>query len=365
MNDLASTYPPRMKAAVWRGRHDIRIEEVPVPDKPAAGWVKIRVHWCGICGSDLHEYVAGPVFIPVDQPHPLTGLKGHCILGHEFSGEIAELGAGVTGFEVGERVTADACQHCGQCYYCTHGLYNICERLAFTGLMNNGAFAEYVNVPAELLYKLPDDFPTEAGALIEPLAVGLHAVKKAGSIVGQTVVVVGAGTIGLCTIMCARAAGAGRVIALEMSSARKKKALEVGASLVIDPKETDAVAQVKALTGGYGADVSFECIGNTSTAKLAIDVIRKAGKSVMVGIFEKPTEFNFFDIVSTEKEVIGSLAYNGEFADVIRFIADGRIDVAPLITGRIGLADIVSKGFDELVNNKDRNVKIIVQPSVG
>ncbi|KDB08522.1 L-iditol 2-dehydrogenase [Burkholderia sp. lig30] len=365
MNDLASTYRPSMKAAVWRGRHDIRIEEVPVPDKPAAGWVKIRVHWCGICGSDLHEYVAGPVFIPVDQPHPLTGLKGHCILGHEFSGEIAELGAGVTGFEVGERVTADACQHCGQCYYCTHGLYNICERLAFTGLMNNGAFAEYVNVPAELLYKLPDDFPTEAGALIEPLAVGLHAVKKAGSIVGQTVVVVGAGTIGLCTIMCARAAGAGRVIALEMSSARKQKALEVGASLVIDPKEADAVAQVKALTGGYGADVSFECIGNTSTAKLAIDVIRKAGKSVMVGIFEKPTEFNFFDIVSTEKEVIGSLAYNGEFADVIRFIADGRIDVAPLITGRIPLADIVSKGFDELVNNKDRNVKIIVQPSVG
>lgn len=365
MNDLASTYRPSMKAAVWRGRHDIRIEEVPVPDKPAAGWVKIRVHWCGICGSDLHEYVAGPVFIPVDQPHPLTGLKGHCILGHEFSGEIAELGAGVTGFEIGERVTADACQHCGQCYYCTHGLYNICERLAFTGLMNNGAFAEYVNVPAELLYKLPDDFPTEAGALIEPLAVGLHAVKKAGSIVGQTVVVVGAGTIGLCTIMCARAAGAGRVIALEMSSARKQKALEVGASLVVDPKETDAVAQVKALTGGYGSDVSFECIGNTSTAKLAIDVIRKAGKSVMVGIFEKPTEFNFFDIVSTEKEVIGSLAYNGEFADVIRFIADGRIDVAPLITGRIPLADIVSKGFDELVNNKDRNVKIIVQPSVG
>ncbi|CAN0625875.1 (R,R)-butanediol dehydrogenase [Burkholderia multivorans] len=365
MNDLASTYRPSMKAAVWRGRHDIRIEEVPVPDKPAAGWVKIRVHWCGICGSDLHEYVAGPVFIPVDQPHPLTGLKGHCILGHEFSGEIAELGAGVTGFEVGERVSADACQHCGQCYYCTHGLYNICERLAFTGLMNNGAFAEYVNVPSELLYKLPDDFPTEAGALIEPLAVGLHAVKKAGGIVGQTVVVVGAGTIGLCTIMCARAAGAGRVIALEMSSARKQKALEVGASLVIDPRETDAVAQVKALTGGYGADVSFECIGNTSTAKLAIDVIRKAGKSVMVGIFEKPTEFNFFDIVSTEKEVIGSLAYNGEFADVIRFIADGRIDVAPLITGRIQLADIVSKGFDELVNNKDRNVKIIVQPSVG
>ncbi len=362
MSNESSAHQPSMKAAVWRGRQDIRVEEVRVPDKPADGWVKIRVHWCGICGSDLHEYVAGPVFIPVDHPHPLTGLKGQCILGHEFSGEIAELGAGITGFKVGERVTADACQHCGKCYYCTHGLYNICENLAFTGLMNNGAFAEYVNVPAELLYKLPENFPAEAGALIEPLAVGLHAVKKAGNIVGQTVVVVGAGTIGLCTIMCARAAGAGRIIALEMSSARKKKAIEVGANVVIDPKECDAIAEVKALTGGYGADVSFECIGNKATAKLAIDVIRKAGKCVMVGIFEEPSSFNFFEIVATEKEIIGSLAYNGEFADVIRFIADGRIDVQPLITGRISLADIVSHGFEELVNNKDGNVKIIVQP---
>ncbi|POM18228.1 Sorbitol dehydrogenase [Burkholderia cepacia] len=365
MSTPASTTAPSMKAAVWHGRHDIRVEQVPVPARPPAGWVTIRVHWCGICGSDLHEYVAGPVFIPVDAPHPLTGLKGQCILGHEFSGEIAELGAGVTGFAVGDRVTADACQHCGTCWYCRHGLYNICENLAFTGLMNNGAFAEYVNVPAELLYKLPDGFPTEAGALIEPLAVGLHAVKKAGNIVGQTVVVVGAGTIGLCTIMCAKAAGAGRVIALEMSAARKQKALEVGASVVIDPKTSDAIAEVKALTDGYGADVSFECIGHTATAKLAIDVIRKAGKSVMVGIFEEPAPFNFFDIVSTEKEVIGSLAYNGEFADVIRFIADGRIDVQPLITGRITLGDIVSHGFEELVNHKDRNVKIIVRPAVA
>lgn len=362
MNKAALAQQQSMKAAVWHGRHDIRVEDVPLPGKPAEGWVTIKVHWCGICGSDLHEYVAGPVFIPVDKPHPLTGLMGQVTLGHEFSGEIAALGAGVKDYDVGDRVTADACQHCGKCYYCTHGLYNLCENLAFTGLMNNGAFAEYVNVPAELLYKLPDDFPSEAGALIEPLSVGLHAVKKAGNMVGQTVVVVGAGTIGLCTIMCAKAAGAGRIIALEMSSARKKKALEVGATLVIDPKECDAIAEIKALTGGYGADVSFECIGNKNTAKLAIDVIRKAGKAVMVGIFEEPSAFNFLEIVATEKEIIGSLAYNGEFADVIRFIADGRIDVQPLITGRISLADIVAQGFEELVNNKDGNVKIIAKP---
>lgn len=352
-----------MRAAVWHGRHDIRVEDVPLPADPPPGWVQIRVDWCGICGSDLHEYVAGPVFIPVEKPHPLTGLKGQCILGHEFSGEIVKLGAGVTDFAPGERITADACQHCGTCYYCRNGLYNLCEKLAFTGLMNNGAFAKWVNVPAELLYKLPEGFPAEAGALIEPLAVGMHAVKKAGSLLGQNVVVVGAGTIGLCTIMCARAAGAAQVIALEMSSARKAKALEVGASCVLDPQEGDVLAEIRARTHGLGADVSFECIGNKHTAKLAIDVIRNAGKSVLVGIFEEPSAFNFFELVSTEKQVIGALAYNGEFADVIAFIADGRLDVAPLITGRIGLEDIVDHGFEELVNNKEHNVKIIVSPS--
>ncbi|MNF62151.1 Sorbitol dehydrogenase [compost metagenome] len=358
MNQQAS-----MTAAVWHGRRDIRLEQVALPGTPPPDWVQIKVHWCGICGSDLHEYLAGPVFIPMDSPHPLTGLQGQCILGHEFSGEIVALGEGVSDFACGERVAADACQHCGHCLFCRQGQYNLCENLAFTGLMNNGAFAELVNVPANLLYRLPEGFPSEAGALIEPLAVGMHAVKKAGSLLDQTVVVVGAGTIGLCTIMCAKAAGATRIIALEMSAARKAKALEVGASHVIDPSECDAIAAVRELSEGYGAAVSFECIGHKATAKLAIDVIRKAGRCVMVGIFEEPSEFNFFEIVATEKQIIGSLAYAGEFADVIALIANGSIDVTPLITGRIGLQQIIEQGFEELVNNKDHNVKIIVSPS--
>lgn len=160
----------------------------------------------------------------------------------------------------------------------------------------------------------------------------------------------------------ARAAGAAQVIALEMSSARKAKALEVGASQVLDPSRCDALGEIRALTGGLGADVSFECIGNKHTAKLAIDAIRKAGKCVLVGIFEEPSEFNFFELVSTEKQLLGALAYNGEFADVIAFIADGRLDIAPLVTGRIGLEEIVERGFEELVNNKEHNVKIIVSP---
>ncbi|MDV7212783.1 2,3-butanediol dehydrogenase [Azotobacter beijerinckii] len=352
-----------MRAAVWHARHDIRVENVPVPDDPAPGWVQVRVHWCGICGSDLHEYVAGPVFIPVDEPHPVTGLQGRCILGHEFSGEIVKLGEGVNDYAIGESVTADACQHCGECFYCQQSLYNLCEKIAFTGLMNNGAFAELVNVPTNVLYRLPVGFSPEAGALIEPLSVGMHAVKRAGSLLGCSVVVVGAGTIGLSTIMCAKAAGATQVIALEMSTARKAKALEVGATHVLDPSECDVLQEICSLTHGRGADVSFECIGNKNTAKLAIDATRKAGTCVLVGIFEEPSQFNFFDIVASEKKIIGALAYNGEFADVIALIADGKINITPLITGRINLEEIVERGFKQLIDNKEENVKIIVSPS--
>lgn len=357
-----SELTPTMRAAVWHGKHDIRVSDVPLPPAPGPGQVQIRVEWCGICGSDLHEYQAGPIFIPVDTPHPLTGHKGQCILGHEFCGEITELGSGVSDFKTGQRVAADACQHCGECHYCKHGQYNLCESLAFTGLMTNGAFAEYVNIPANLLYPLPEDFPPEAGALIEPLAVGVHAVKQAGLLVGKTVVVIGAGTIGLCTIMAARAAGASKIITLEMADARKRKALEVGATHVLDTSQCDAVALIKEITGGYGADISFECIGHKATGPLAVEVIRKGGKAILVGIFEEPSAFNFFELVATEKQVIGSLAYAGEFAHVIDLISDGRLDVTPLISGRIHLEDIVEKGFQELVANKDKNVKIIVSP---
>ena len=185
-----------MLAAVWHAPKDIRVESVPLPPPPPPGWVQIKVAWCGICGSDLHEYLAGPIFIPTS-PHPLTGKSGSVILGHEFTGDVVAVGEGVTSVRVGDRVAPDACQHCGVCQPCREGRYNVCEKLAFTGLHNDGAFARFVNVPAELCYILPDDVDYEAGALMEPLATGFKAVRMAGSILGLTVVVLGAGTIGL------------------------------------------------------------------------------------------------------------------------------------------------------------------------
>jgi (R,R)-butanediol dehydrogenase / meso-butanediol dehydrogenase / diacetyl reductase len=351
-----------MQAAKWYGKKDVRLETVSEPPAPKAGDVKIKVAWCGICGSDLHEYLAGPIFIPTE-PHPLTGAKAPLILGHEFSGTVVEVGPGVSAVKVGDQVAPDACQHCGTCITCRAGRYNVCEKLAFKGLMADGAFAEYVNVPANLCYVLPTGFNLEAAALIEPLATGFKAVRLAGSIIGEIAVVFGAGPIGLGTLMCAKAAGAATVIAVEMSAARKGLAKQCGADVVIDPTEKDVIAEIKKLTGGSGADVSFECIGHKDTGPLAIEAVRNCGRAIIVGIFEEDSSFNFFKLSSTDKIVIGTLAYTiDDFAGVARLLASGQLVADPLITGRIRLDDIIEKGFEELVANKDRNIKIIVHP---
>ena len=351
-----------MKAAVWYGRKDVRVVDVPEPPTPGEGWVKVKVEWCGICGSDLHEYLAGPIFIPVSAPDALTGSQAPVILGHEFSGEVVEIGPGVKNVQVGDRVAPDACQVCWECYHCKRMNYNMCEKLAFTGLMTDGAFAEYVNVPAYTMYKIPDDMSYEAAAVIEPIAVGIHAVRMAPVIEGDIVVVLGAGTIGLATLQAAKAAGASKVYVIEMAKARKEYALNMGATAVFDPREVDVVAKIKELTDGLGADITFECIGNDKTAPLAIQLARKSGKVVMVGIFERESSLNFFEVVATEKQIIGSLAYNGEFKTAIALMNDGRIQAEPMITGKIKLADIIEKGFEELVNHKEENIKILVSP---
>ena len=198
---------------------------------------------------------------------------------------------------------------------------------------------------------------------MEPLATGFKAVRMAGSILGLNVVVLGAGTIGLGTIMAARAAGAGKIIVIEMSRARIAKAKECGADIVVNPKECDPVARVKELTGGSGADVSFECIGNKHTGPLAIDVLRNTGTAIIVGIFEEPSSFNFFSLSGTDKKVMGTLAYTIEdFKGLAALMAKGVIKAENLITGKIELKDIMEKGFLELINNKDENIKILVRP---
>jgi len=351
-----------MKAARWYGRKDVRVEEVPEPSS-GKGEVKIKVEWCGICGTDLHEYEAGPIFIPTS-PHPITGKTPPVTLGHEFSGTIVEIGDGVSGWKKGDRVTADACIVCGECYSCKHGMYHLCEKLGFNGLALDGGFAEYVVVPAYQLYKLDERMSFEEGALIEPISVGVHAVR--GRLKeGDTAAVIGAGTIGLVTLQAAKAAGATKIYVLEIAEKRKEFAKQFGADAVIDPTKEDAIEAIKKLNGGIGVDVAFECVGKETTLTEAIQVTHKGGRIVVAGIFAGPFSGNipYNDISVGEREVVGSIAYNrGEFQYSIDFVADGRIKAKELVTKKISLNEIVDGGFEELLEHRDKHVKILVTP---
>ncbi len=351
-----------MKAVRYHGNRDVRLEEVPEPEV-APGSVKVAVEWCGICGTDLHEYEDGPIFCPtVGHPHPVTGETVPLTLGHEFAGVVAELGEGVTAFAVGDRVVVEPSIACGRCPYCAEGRYNLCVVGGFIGLSGGGGgYAELVVAPAERVHAL-GDLSTEVGALVEPIAVGYHAVRRSGIVPGQTAAVFGAGPIGLVTIACLRAIGVEQVISVEQSTIRKAKAPDAGATSVLDPTAVDVAAAVRRATEGLGVDVAFECVGLSPALQAALDATRNGGTVVNVSIWGHRAEIDMFGLVMRELHLIGTSAYCGDHEAVIALLRQGRIEAEQFITGRIGIDEIVDRGFRELIENKDENVKILVHP---
>ncbi|GLZ52124.1 2,3-butanediol dehydrogenase [Actinomycetospora sp. NBRC 106378] len=351
-----------MKAARFHGRGDVRVEDIPEPH-PAPGQVQVAVEWCGICGTDLHEYLDGPIFAPTDAaPHPLTGGAVPITLGHEFSGVIAEVGEGVTGLSEGDRVVVEPYDVCGTCVACRDGRYNICRQLGFIGLDGDqGGFAERMVVDARWAHRI-DGLTAEQGALVEPLAVGYHAAKLSGLQQGGTAAVFGSGPIGLVTAAALRATGAGQVIVVEPAEARKAKAPGAGADHVLDPTEVDVPETIRELTGGRGADVTFECAGIDQVLASAVASTRPGGTCVNVSIWGHPATFDVNSLVFSEITLVGSLAYANRHEEVIELIRSGTVDVEQFITGRIALEDIVDRGFRELIDHKESNVKILVHP---
>jgi (R,R)-butanediol dehydrogenase/meso-butanediol dehydrogenase/diacetyl reductase len=350
-----------MKAVRWHAREDVRYEDIPEPS-PGPGQVKAKIHLTGICGTDWHEYKFGPIFVPT-KPHPVTGRMAPLTLGHEFSGEVVEVVEGITDFNPGDRVTGDCVWRCGRCYYCLRNMPNLCLNVAFTGHHCDGSMAEYLVAPAYTFYKLPDSISDELGALTEPLAVGIHAVRKSRLQVGDTVAILGAGTIGLATLLAAKASGASKIYVLEILKQRGEIALAMGATAIVNPKDGDPVGQIRDFTGGLGTDVSFDCVGLPASGPLAIELARKAGTVVIVGISPAPSpDFNFFRIFINEKVVIGATGYVRDSETAIELIASGRIDPSRLITGKVALKDAVEKGFKELINNSAKHLKILLQP---
>lgn len=350
-----------MKAARFHGPGDIRIDDIPEP-RVGQGQVKVDVDWCGICGTDLHEYLEGPIFIPPKgSPHPLTGQEMPVVMGHEFAGVVSAVGKGVSTVKEGDWVAVEPYDVCGECSACRMGRYNICRKLGFVGLDGQqGGFAEKCVVDARWAHPL-GDIPTDLGALVEPLAVAYHAVRLSGLKPGGTAAVFGSGPIGLVTTAALKATGAGKVIVVEPAAVRKVKAAGAGADEVLDPTEVDVPSAVRDMTGG-GVDAAFECAGVDAVLGAAIGSVRPGGTVVNVAIWGHKPRVPVNELVFSEINLIGTLAYCEDHPATIGLLREKKVDAAQFITGRIALDDLVSGGFRELIDNKEENVKILVSP---
>ncbi len=353
----------QMLAAVWHGMKDVRVEQVPVPPSPPAGQVKIKVACTGICGTDLHEYDEGPVLIPTNEPHPMTGIQAPVILGHEIAGTVVETGADVTRVSEGDRVAICPLIGCQKCRWCQSGLMGVCPNLASLGLSwSSGAFASYINVYDYMCYQLPGNVSDECGALVEPFAATVRALRIVDVQPGDNVAVVGSGPIGLMVIQAAHIAGAKQIIAIEPADNRRKLARTSGATSAIDPLTQDAVESVQELTEGEGADIVVECVGRQETGLLAGSLARRKGRIMIMGVFVKPAPMDYTDIVFSEKTFMGSMGGYGVYDDAIQMMAEGKFNSDALITGRIPLDKIVPNGFEALIHHKEEHVKILVTP---
>jgi (R,R)-butanediol dehydrogenase/meso-butanediol dehydrogenase/diacetyl reductase len=251
-----------LRALRFHSDHDLRVEEVSEPPAPRAGEVVVRVVTCGICGTDLHEYMAGPIVTPVE-PHPLNGAQNPQILGHEFAGDVVATGPGVTRVVEGDRVAIMPLAYCGKCAYCLRGLQHLCATMACVGLSHAwGGMAELATVAEYQVVPLPESVDYAQGALIEPTAVAAYGVERAGVASGDRVLVTGAGPIGALAALCAHAAGASTVYLSEPNPARRARAEALGVATVLDPTSVDMPELIREQTDGLGVDVAIECSGN-------------------------------------------------------------------------------------------------------
>lgn len=352
-----------MRAARYYDRKDIRIEDIPEPELQP-GTVAIDVAWCGICGTDLHEYLEGPIFIPPKgHPHPISGEEAPVTIGHEFSGTITALGDGVTDLEVGQNVVVEPYIIADDVDTSPGQDYQLSKDMNFIGLGGRGGgLSEKIVVERRWVHPI-GDIPLDQAALIEPLSVGHHAFVRSGAQAGQVAIIGGAGPIGLLTAAVLRAEGL-TVYISELSEARKQMALDTGvADAVLDPREGDVAEKVRELTGGKGADVGFECSSVPVVLDMLLDAVRPGGVIVNVSIWGHKPEVDMPKLVLKEIDLRGTIGYAGDHPATIELVQSGKLDLAPFITGRITLDGLVSEGFDQLINNNEHHVKIIVDPN--
>ena len=337
-----------MLAAVYHGRRDIRVQDCPAPPNPQPGWVTVAITYCGICGTDIDEYLRGPVVIPT-APHPLTHAHAPLVLGHEGTGVVLAAGPG-TGIEPGTRVGLENSVSCGHCSACLSGNRQLCPQLAVMGLMMDGALAEAVNVPASMCAALPAGLPDEAGAMAESLAVAVRAVRRSGAVAGIDVHVFGAGTIGLMVAQVARTAGARSVTIRDPSAARLGRAEAMGFEAMPPGVDTETVPVV------------FECTGTAAGMRDSLSATAKSGTTVVVGIHDRPREIDLLAQLMNERVILASLSHamNDDYIPAIELLREGRVDFEALITDRVPLQNAVDRGFEALVADPESHLKVLV-----
>jgi 6-hydroxycyclohex-1-ene-1-carbonyl-CoA dehydrogenase len=340
-----------MKAAIFHGpQRPLEIAEVPDP-RPARGEVLVRVAGCGLCHTDLHYIDHG---VKTFKPPPL-------ILGHEAAGVVAELGPGVTGRAVGDRVLIPSVLGCGQCDYCRQGRENLCSQMVMLGNNIDGGYAELVVVPAKDLLLVPEALPLERACVIaDALSTPFHAVRRRAKVrLGESVVVVGCGGVGLNVVQCAAAAG-GRVIALDLNDARLELAKRLGASAAINTTGMERVdKKIRELTDG-GADVAIEAIGSPATIELAFGLLRRGGRLCVIGYSHEPVSISAARLMYYELEIVGSLGCGaGEYREIMSLVRAGKLQLDPIVSGTLPLADI-NEGLDRLRHGE--GIRWVVTP---
>lgn len=337
-----------MKASVFKGEGRFAVEDLPDP-VAGRGEVVLDVEYCGICGTDLH--LAHSARFPIGS-----------VMGHEFVGQILEIGAGVEGWRTGDRVAVNPFRPCGVCEVCRDGKAYLCPTGVTAGVGPAlGGYAERVIAPATNLLSLPEGMTTRQAAVVEPLAVALHAVLRAQPKISDNVLIFGGGPIGLLVLQCILMAGCRRVVLAEMAASRREMAARLGADAVIDPAQEDVVIGFRDRVGAIGADQIFECAGVPATVRTGIVATKPGGSFTQVALPAHSIPIHLGAIIQREITLRGSLAYADEFPLAIDLIARGRINVDELITAEVSL-DGVTAAFDELTGSDNRQIKVLVRP---
>jgi L-iditol 2-dehydrogenase len=343
-----------MKSLLLSAYNNLEVADMPLPAVGAAE-VLVRVEACGICGSDVHGYdgSSGRRIPPI-------------VMGHEAAGTVAAIGAGVQGYAGGDRVTFDSTVYCGECAYCKRGDVNLCDNRQVIGVScgdyrRHGAFAEYVVVPQRILHPLPEGISFAEAAMLEATSVALHAVRVSEATGGGTVLVIGAGMIGLLTLQVARAAGCASVFIADVDATRLNLARQAGADVILRATGTELTTEVLKLTEGRGVDLAYEAVGKNETVAGAIECTRKGGTVTLIGNIAPEVTLPLQKVVTRQLRLQGSCSSAGEYPQAIELIASGKIRVGQLITAVAPLAE-GPRWFERLHAGEPNLMKVILTP---